>query len=107
MYRIGSAARILKVVKLNGNNVNLIIQGIRRIRVGSLHATDPFMKASVTTLEEHIDSGVDLDAFVRSLINQFQKLVQSSQSISNDLGEMVLSAGAGDPARLSTSPRRC
>jgi ATP-dependent Lon protease len=35
------------------------------------------------------------------LINQFQKLVQNSQSISNDLGEMVLSAGAGDPARLS------
>jgi hypothetical protein len=27
MYRVGTAARILKVVKLNGNNVNLIIQG--------------------------------------------------------------------------------
>jgi ATP-dependent Lon protease len=38
---------------------------------------------------------------VRSLINQFQKLVQNSQNISNDLGDMVLSAGAGDPARLS------
>src|SRR5580765_5695822 len=101
MYRVGSAARILKVVKLNGNNVNLIIQGIRRIRVDRFTATDPFMKASVTTLEEHLDAGVDLDALVRSLINQFQRLVQNSQSISNDLGEMVLSAGAGDPARLS------
>ena len=46
MYRVGSAARILKVVKLNGNNVNLIIQGIRRIRVDRFTATDPFMKAS-------------------------------------------------------------
>ena len=101
MYRVGSAARILKVVKLNGNNVNLIIQGIRRIRVDRFTATDPFMKASVTALEEHLDAGVDLDALVRSLINQFQRLVQNSQSISNDLGEMVLSAGAGDPARLS------
>jgi ATP-dependent Lon protease len=101
MYRVGSAARILKVVKLNGNNVNLIIQGIRRIRVDRFTATDPFMKASVTSLEEHIDTGVDLDVLVRSLINQFQRLVQNSQSISNDLGEMVLSAGAGDPARLS------
>jgi ATP-dependent Lon protease len=101
MYRVGSAARILKVVKLNGNNVNLIIQGIRRIRVDRFTATDPFMKASVTPLEEQLDAGVDLDVLVRSLINQFQKLVQNSQSISNDLGEMVLSAGAGDPARLS------
>src|SRR5262245_39690647 len=28
MYRVGTAARILKVVKLSGNNVNLIIQGL-------------------------------------------------------------------------------
>jgi ATP-dependent Lon protease len=101
MYRIGTAAKILKVVKLNGNNVNLIIQGLRRIRVDRFISTEPFMKVSVTALEEHIDSTVDLDALVRSLINQFQRLVQNSQNISNDLGEMVLSAGAGDPARLS------
>jgi ATP-dependent Lon protease len=101
MYRIGTAAKILKVVKLNGNNVNLIIQGLRRIRVDRFVATEPFMKVSATALEEHVDTTVDLDALVRSLINQFQRLVQNSQNISNDLGEMVLSAGAGDPARLS------
>ena len=101
MYRVGTAARILKVVKLNGNNVNLIIQGLRRIRVDRFVASEPFMKASVSALEEHLDGGVDLDVLVRSLINQFQRLVQNSQNISNDLGEMVLSAGAGDPARLS------
>jgi ATP-dependent Lon protease len=101
MYRIGSAAKILKVVKLNGNNVNLIIQGLRRIRVDRFTATEPFMKVSAIALDEHLDTGVDLDALVRSLINQFQRLVQNSQNISNDLGEMVLSAGAGDPARLS------
>ena len=101
MYRVGTAARILKVVKLNGNNVNLIIQGLRRIRVDRFVASEPFMKSAVTALDEHLDAGVDLDVLVRSLINQFQRLVQNSQNISNDLGEMVLSAGAGDPARLS------
>jgi ATP-dependent Lon protease len=101
MYRVGTASRILKVVKLNGNNVNLIIQGVRRIRVDRFTATEPFMKAAVTPLDEVVDSGVEIDALVRSLINQFQRLVQVSPNISNDLGEMVLSAGAGDPARLS------
>ena len=101
MYRIGSAAKILKVVKLNGNNVNLIIQGLRRIRVDRFTATEPFMKVATTALDEHLDPSADLDVLVRSLINQFQRLVQNSQNISNDLGEMVLSAGAGDPARLS------
>ena len=101
MYRVGTVARILKVVKLNGNNVNLIIQGLKRIRVNRFTATEPFMKASVTSLEEILERGVELDALVRSVIEQFQKLVQISANISNDLGEMVLSAGAGDPVRLS------
>jgi ATP-dependent Lon protease len=101
MYRVGCIARILKVVKLSGNNVNLIIQGMARIRVDRFVASEPFIKAAVTELEEVVESGVELEALVRSLINQFQQLVQSSQNISSDLGEMVLSAGAGEPGRLS------
>jgi ATP-dependent Lon protease len=101
MYRVGCIARILKVVKLSGNNVNLIIQGMARIRVDRFVASEPFIKAAVTELEEVIEDGVELEALVRSLIDQFQRLVQSSQNISSDLGEMVLSAGAGEPGRLS------
>jgi ATP-dependent Lon protease len=101
MYRVGTTARILKVVKLTGNNVNLIIRGEHRVRVDRFVATEPFMKASVTPLEEFVEAGVEIDALVRSLITQFQQLVQVSPAISNELGEMVLSVGASDPARLS------
>jgi len=101
MYRVGCLARILKVVKLSGNNVNLIIQGAARVRVDRFTATEPFMKVQVTPLEELIEPGVGLEALVRSLIGQFQRLVQISPHISSDLGEMVLSAGSGEPGRLS------
>ncbi len=101
MYRVGCVARILKVVKLSGNNVNVIIQGLKRVRIDRFSSTEPFMKAGITSLEEIVDQGVELDALVRSLINQFQRLVQVSPNISSDLGEMVLSAGSGDPSRLS------
>src|SRR5678816_608837 len=101
MYRVGTAARILKVVKLNGNNVNLIIQGLSRLRVDRFTASEPFIKAAVTTLDESSELGVELEALVKTLINQFQRLVQVSPTISNDLGDMVLSAGSGDPSRLS------
>jgi len=101
MYRVGTVARILKVVKLSGNNVNLIIQGLKRVRVERFIATEPFVKASVVSLEEIVEHGVELEALVRSLVDGFQRLVRVSQNISSDLGEMVLSAGSGDPARLS------
>jgi ATP-dependent Lon protease len=82
MYRVGTAARILKVVKLSGNNVNLIIQGLQRVRVDRFTATEPFMKAAVTPLDDVLDSGVEIEALVRSLVNQIQRLVQGSQNIS-------------------------
>jgi ATP-dependent Lon protease len=101
MFRVGTVARILKVVKLSGNNVNLIIQGLKRVRVDRFTATEPYMKASIAPLEEVVEPGVELDATVRGLVDQFQRLVQISPNISSDLGDMVLSAGSGEPARLS------
>jgi ATP-dependent Lon protease len=101
MYRVGTVSRILKVVKLSGNNVNLIIQGLTRVHVDRFIASEPFVKAQVTQLDDAVGEGVELDAMVRSLVNQFQKLVQVSPNISSDLGEMVLSAGSGEPARLA------
>ncbi len=101
MYRVGTVARILKVVRVGGENVNLIIQGLYRVRADRFTATEPFMKASVAKLDEVLDRSVGLEALTRSLVNQFQRLVQVSPNISNDLGEMVTSAGAGEPERLS------
>jgi ATP-dependent Lon protease len=101
MYRVGTAARILKVVRLNGNSVNLIIQGLKRLRVDRFVSTEPFMKAAVTSLDENVDAGVEQEALIRSLVGQFERLVEASSNISKDLGEMVLSAGSDDPARLT------
>jgi len=101
MYRVGTVARILKVVKLSGNNVNLIIQGMHRVRVERFTSTEPFMKAAVTRLEEIVERGVEMEAVTRGLINQFRHFADKAQNISKDLAEMVLSAGSGEPDRLS------
>src|SRR5213593_1440054 len=42
MYRFGTAARILKAIRIGGNNVNLIIQGMARVRVVRWVQTTPF-----------------------------------------------------------------
>ena len=104
MYRVGTLAKILKVVKLSGNNVNLIIQGLRRIRVDRFNNMEPFVRAGVSPLGEMVPAGgedVEVEALSRSMVNQFQTLLQTSSQISADLGEMVLSAGTQDPERLS------
>ncbi len=104
MYRVGTLAKILKVVKLSGNNVNLIIQGLRRIRVDRFNNMEPFVRAVISPMGEMVAAGgedVEVEALSRSMVNQFQTLLQTSSQISADLGDMVLGAGTGDPERLS------
>jgi len=47
MYRVGCAARILKVIKLAKDNFSVILQGVTRVTVSSFDGTEPFIAARV------------------------------------------------------------
>ena len=56
MYRIGTAARILKILEMPNGNLTVILSGLEKIEVGEYISTEPFFKAKVTTL---LDSAPD------------------------------------------------
>ncbi len=56
MYRIGTAARILKILEMPNGNLTVILSGLEKIEVGEYISTEPFFKATVTTL---LDSAPD------------------------------------------------
>src|SRR6188472_1463896 len=52
LYRVGSAARILKVIKLAKDNFSVILQGISRIQINEYMAHDPFITARVRAVPD-------------------------------------------------------
>ena len=56
MFRIGTAARILKILEMPNGNLTVILSGLEKIEVGEYISTEPFFKATVTTL---LDSAPD------------------------------------------------
>ncbi|MBQ9137304.1 MAG: endopeptidase La [Alistipes sp.] len=50
MYRIGTAARILKILEMPNGNLTVILSGLEKIEVGEYISTEPFFRARVTTL---------------------------------------------------------
>ena len=50
IYRIGTAAAILKMLKIPDGSVRLLVHGLRRIRIKEELTTSPYMKARVTPL---------------------------------------------------------
>ncbi len=101
LYRYGTTARIIKVVKLNDNNLNLIIQGLDRIKVKRFTRTEPYITAAIQTMDEKFENTMEIQALTRNLLNQFQKYLSITSNIAPELGEMVLSVGVDDPSRIA------
>src|SRR5262245_52111067 len=99
LYRYGTAARILKAIKIGGGNVNLIIQGVARIRVRRVIQTQPFLLAEAEKIDEVVELGIQVDALTRNLNTQFQRLVAIHPTLSGDLAE--LAASTESPSRLA------
>ena len=99
LYRYGTAARILKAIKIGGGNINLIIQGVTRIRVRQFIQQQPFIIAEIEKLDEVLDPGLEIQALSRNLTSQFQRLIAIHPSMSGELSE--LAGSTEDPSRLA------
>ena len=68
MYRVGTSARIIKILEMPNGNLTVILNGLQKIEVGEYVSTEPYFKAHVTALR---DTTPDLKSL------EFEALVDS------------------------------
>ncbi len=83
MYRIGTAARILKILEMPNGNLTVILSGLEKIEIGEYIATEPFFKARVTPLLDSAPdkNSVEFDALVDSIRDVALGIINISPSI--------------------------
>ncbi|MCH8546096.1 MAG: endopeptidase La [Cryomorphaceae bacterium] len=59
IHRVGTVARILRLFKMPDGNITVIIQGKKRFDINAITATEPYIKAQVSVIE---DKKVNQDA---------------------------------------------
>jgi ATP-dependent Lon protease len=89
LYEYGTLCRILKVLRLAKDNLNVIVQGIQRIRVEEIVAVEPYLLADVTHLDETESGSVEVAALARNVVSQFEKYVRLSPSLTGEVAEFV------------------
>ena len=52
LYKVGTVADIIKVLELPDSTTNVILRGRSPFKLNSIHATEPYLRGSITTLEE-------------------------------------------------------
>ena len=99
LHTVGTAVKILKSVKMPGNKLNVIIQGLSRIRILEYIHTEPYLKARVEMIEEQEIKGVEVNALLMNLREQAQKIIELSPHIPSEASFLVKSID--NPAILS------
>ena len=101
LYPIGTITHIHKMFKLPDGSLRLIVQGLARVMLDRITATDPFLRAAVHAAEEVAgeDDRLEIDALQRNIKNNFQRVVSLSPLLSDEL--QALSANISEAGKLA------
>ena len=85
MYKYGTVAQILKLIKMPDGSKSVVIQGKSVIEIEEFTQKDPFFRANVKSVQQEMDiSGVELDASMRSIKETASKIVNLSPNIPSE-----------------------
>ncbi|CAN5515529.1 endopeptidase La [soil metagenome] len=86
LFDVGTAATILKLIKMPDGSVSIVIQGKRRFTITEFVQTDPYLRASVEGMEEPEGEGQDIqiDARVRSIKELAVQIVNLSPNLPSE-----------------------
>jgi ATP-dependent Lon protease len=98
IYTVGTAAAVHRLFRAPDGTIRLLVQGLERIRIGSYTAEEPYLKAQVTPIPENVEDGIEVEALMRNITEQFRRLSELIPSIPSELLATALSLE--DPLQL-------
>jgi ATP-dependent Lon protease len=99
LYTIGTKAVIKKMARPSSGTVELVVQGVERVVILKLEQTTPYLQARVRLLPMPTDSGPEVEALHRAILELAGKALELAQpQASAQLGQLL--ANTEDPLRL-------
>lgn len=99
LYRIGTVATILQLLKLPDGTVKVLVEGGRRARLAEFTETEETFAAYVDTIPVEEMESREQEVFLRSAINQFEGYIKLNKKIPPEV--LTALSGIDDAARLA------
>ena len=86
IYSIGTAAKILRVLKMPDGNTTIIIQGKKRFKIKKFINKKPYLRAQVESVEEKNSSqkNSEFDATIESIKDMALQIIQDNPNIPSE-----------------------
>jgi ATP-dependent Lon protease len=99
IYRIGTSASILKMLRFPDGSVRFLVQGLSRIRLRKVISSEPYLTAEVEELEEDSTSDVKLEAFTRNIHEILKKVTELAPYLSEE--NYISAINQENPSKLA------
>ncbi len=99
VYRVGTLANILQLLKLPDGTIKVLVEGGERAKIIHFLASDDYFKAQVTTFSAHDLDEREVEVLTRSVLAQFDQYVKLNKKIPPEILSSL--SGIDDPARLA------
>ena len=83
MYKIGTAARIIKILEMPNGNLTVILSGLEKIEVGEYLQSEPYLKAVVRSIRDSQpdENNVEFQALVDSVREVSLNIINISSAL--------------------------
>ncbi len=100
LHVIGTRATVHKVVKMPNQSLFVFTEGTERVKITNYTQSQPFLMAECEVLDEvEPEAAPEGEAMQRNVLAQFQEIVTSSSTLSDDL--QTIAINIEDASRLS------
>src|SRR4051794_8343467 len=101
LYTVGTAAVIMRMLKLPDGRIRILVQGLARAHVESVDATGEHLRAKVSIMQEVLppERSLEVEALVRNVRASMEKAINLGKNISPEV--MAIIANLDDAGRLA------
>ncbi|HOQ00170.1 MAG TPA: endopeptidase La [Acetivibrio clariflavus] len=101
IYKIGTISKVKQLLKLPGDTIRVLVEGISRAEIAEFTQTEPFFMAEVVEkiYVEDEDSKLEIEALKRRVVSTFEEYSKYNNKISPEIVLSVMSIE--DPDQLA------
>ena len=90
LFRVGTVARILKLLRMPDGTTTAILQGRKRFALEKMTQDAPYMEAKIQLLEyEEVEDSLEFEALTASILERAQQIIELSPNIPSEANMML------------------
>ena len=87
-YHVGTICKVKQVIKLPGDTVRVLVEGVSRGKVKEINEDDGYFKALVEEIiydQENANEDIEVEAFVRNVFDAFEEYINIGNRVSPEI----------------------